>query len=117
MKLRVLSIFLLVLFLFNFQVLAEGKIFLGGGALQDQNTELWKAFYHSTGKDKPVVAVFCSAEGSLEEAKEEYYEDTEKYLSWENIFKKYGFKTVFIPISCQFSLRSSPILVALGSQC
>ena len=99
MKLRILSIFVLLIFLVNAQVLAGGKIFLGGGALQDQNSDVWQAFYKATGEKNPVVAVFCSAEGSLEEAKEEYYENTEKYLSWENLFKKYNFNPVFIPIA------------------
>jgi len=99
MKFKIFSILILVLFVFNFSVLADGKIFLGGGALQDGNENLWQGFYDATSKDSPVVAVFCSAEGSLDEAKEEYYQDTEKYMSWENLFKKYDFKPVFIPIA------------------
>ena len=83
---------------FGFTVLA-GKVILGGGSLQDDNTDVWQSFHQAAGGGTPKLVVLCSAEGSLAEAEDEYYNDTTDYWSWEHLFTYYGFDPVFIPIA------------------
>lgn len=105
---KILSLLMILTITFSITVIGvndvgiaigQGKIFLGGGALQDDNSEVWNALYSLSAVTNPKVAVFCSGSPSLLDAQDSYYNDTALYWSWEKLFKNYGFDPVFIPIA------------------
>ena len=80
-----------------------GAVVLAGGALQDENQELWTALYRhvraASGKERPRVAVFGSARPSLAKAREAFEQDGSDSLSYGSLFRLYGFDPVFVPVA------------------
>lgn len=78
----------------------NGKLFLMGGAVSDDNVEIFNALYQEAGgTGSPIIAVICSAAQDLSSAQEAFYTDIPGHLSYYNLFKKYGFTPVFVPIA------------------
>ncbi len=76
-----------------------GCCFLGGGSIDDYNTEVWEALKDSTGLSSPKVAVFCSGAGSYADAYDAYNNDGNGHLSWQNLFEYHGMDPTFVPIA------------------
>lgn len=140
-RLVTLSIMILVLCLFQFNVFAAaagsaaspapgaaaavaaaaskpppasgGKVLLLGGAIKNGNSAIFNAMRDATGKAKPSIAVFCSAASSLSAAAQEYESAYRKLLAG------YGFDPVFIPIAVDNYLTAavSDANVALVNGC
>jgi hypothetical protein len=70
---------------------SSGKVFLIGGATKDSSASIYNALREATGKETPRIAVAISAAASLVDGLEAYYEDIPDSLSYENLFKMYGF--------------------------
>ncbi|GGI15573.1 cyanophycinase [Gottfriedia solisilvae] len=75
------------------------KVFLMGGAIADNNSEIYNALKTATGKTNPVVAVVCSAAADYATALDAYTNDIPGHLSYKNLFTSYGFTPVFIPVA------------------
>lgn len=78
---------------------AAPKVFLMGGAIDDNNAEIYNALKAATGKTNPVVAIVCSAAADYATALDAYTNDITGHLSYKNLFTKYGFTPVFIPVA------------------
>lgn len=80
-----------------------GTVVLAGGGLSDENRALWEALYQATrrtsGSERPRIAVIGSGRPSLAIAAQAYYEDEGGHLSYQNLFRRYGFDPVFVPIA------------------
>lgn len=86
----------------------SGALLLGGGALSDDNTVVWKALYKAalqaigyegSATQRPQIAVFCSAAPNLKAARIAYEEHSGKHLGYRQLFEQYGFKPVWIPLA------------------
>lgn len=72
----------------NVSANTSGTVFLMGGAISDDNSEIYNALYQAAeGTGSPVVAVFCSAASDLAAAEDAYYNDIPGHLSYKNLFR------------------------------
>lgn len=98
----VITLFLSTIFLPNNKTVKAAtapKVFLMGGAIADNNAEIYNALKTATGKTNPVVAVVCSAASNYAAALDAYTNDITGHLSYKNLFANYGFTPVFIPVA------------------
>lgn len=85
--------------------LSTGTIFMMGGAVEDNNAELYNALYEQAGGvGSPKIVVFCTAAADLVWAQDAFYNDYidssgKLHLSYQNLFESYGFNPVFVPIA------------------
>ncbi len=96
--------FLIALLICLAFVNAQGTIFLMGGAIEDDNSELYGALKSCSSSIQPKIAIFCSGAKDMAAARSAYYDDyTDEdgviELSYCHVFEKYGFAPVFIPIA------------------
>jgi len=70
-------------------VSAPGKVMMMGGAMTDDNAEVYNALKAAAGGGTPKIAVICSASADYQSA----------YESYQHVFQSYGFDPVFIPVA------------------
>jgi cyanophycinase len=81
------------------QAVSPSKVFLMGGSINDNQADIFEGLKAATGKTTPVVAVICSGSASFEDAYDAYHNDARGSLSYQNLFAKYGFQPVFVPVA------------------
>ena len=93
----------------------SGTLLLCGGAMDDENSEVWNELFILANKPAPKIAVFCSGAPSLSDAKDAFSTDITGHLSYSNLFKKYKFTPIFIPIAIDnyFEKISDPATIRL----
>jgi len=79
----------------------RGKVMLLGGAMQDDNAEVYNALRAATsnGTTIPRIAVICSASPDYDAAEHEWSVDDPGSISYQHLFEYYGFEPVFIPVA------------------
>ncbi|MFN7252987.1 MAG: cyanophycinase [Anaerobacillus sp.] len=77
----------------------NGKVFLIGGALSDNNAEVFNAMKAAAGGGRPKVAVFTTGAFNHQASYDAYHVDITGSLSYKNLFSSYGFDPVWVPIS------------------
>lgn len=96
-----------------------GTVVLAGGGLSDDNRALWQALCQAARSvsrhERPRIAVIGSGRPSLQVARAAFYQDEDGHLSYQNLFRRYGFDPVFVPIAIDAyrSVNSDPAVVSL----
>ena len=79
----------------------SGKVFLIGGALSDNNAEVFNALKAAVGGENPKIAVLTTGAYNHQEAYDAFHVDITGSLSYQNLFSSYGFQPVWVPISIE----------------
>jgi len=90
------------------------KIFLLGGATKDDSSDIYNGLRLATGIGSPKIAVAISGASSLAVGKEAYFDTIPGSLSYEELFKFYGFQPSLIELAIDNFENASSSATELG---
>ena len=95
---------------------SSGKVFLLGGATDDDSANIYNALREATGKPNPTIAVAVSAAPSLQDGLEAYIITEPNSLSYHDLFVRYGFRPSVLHLAVDNYAEGSSASTTVGAR-